>query len=261
MTITKKIWFFIVFTLLSVIVVLFLAPIAQPMSFHRFANSGFVWWVPNFGNVISNLPFIVIGFYGMLVVGRSPTTRYIKVIYFFLFAGVMLTGLGSGYFHIKPNNETLVADRIPMTVVFMSLLSATIADLISRPLAVRLIFPLIVVGIFSVLWWHHTEVMQKGDLRFYLWVQFFPLLGIPVLLWLFYKPELIPTIRCLIWIIVWYIIAKSFELFDYQIYFAIGITGHTLKHLASAISTCYFVSLYRQSVTLSCLKDHCIILL
>jgi hypothetical protein len=52
-------------------------------------------------------------------------------------------------------------------------------------------------------------------------------------------------IPSLIWIVVWYGIAKVFEQLDYQIYGAIGVSGHSLKHLAAAMSTWYFVILFR----------------
>ena len=33
--------------------------------------------------------------------------------------GVLLTGFGSGYYHWSPSNETLVWDRLPMTLTFL----------------------------------------------------------------------------------------------------------------------------------------------
>ena len=51
----------------------------------------------------------------------------------------------------------------------------------------------------------------------------------------------------LIWIVIWYVIAKLFEAADYPIYQAMGASGHSLKHLAAAVSTWYFVRLFRVS--------------
>jgi len=42
------------------------------------------------------------------------------------------------------------------------------------------------------------------------------------------------------------VIAKVFEATDYPIYQALGVSGHSLKHLAAAVSTWYFVVLFRR---------------
>lgn len=54
------------------------------------------------------------------------------------------------------------------------------------------------------------------------------------------------TIRSLGWVVVWYVVAKVLEAEDRPIYAAIGVSGHTLKHLAAAVSTWYFVRLFTQ---------------
>jgi hypothetical protein len=137
-------------------------------------------------------------------------------------------------------------DRIPITIVFMSFLSATAAELVNRRLGIRLLRPLVPVVIGSVLWWHYTETIGRGDLRLYGWVQFYPMLAIPLLLWLYYRPAVKTILPILVWIVVWYVIAKVFEAFDFPIYRAIGVSGHTLKHLAAAVTTWYFVMLFRK---------------
>jgi hypothetical protein len=177
---------------------------------------------------------------------KANVSPAIRATYALLFIGVLLTGLGSAYYHWNPNNDTLVWDRIPMTIVFMSLLAATVAELISRPAGIRLLVPLVAIGVGSVLWWHYTEMQGHGDLRLYFWVQYYPMLALPLILWLFYTPTANPILRCLVWVVVWYVIAKIFEQLDYPIYRAIGISGHTLKHLAAAVSTGYFVILFRR---------------
>lgn len=236
----------LIFTALTVIIAFLLRPVAQSLSYHHFADQRPLWGIPNFGNVVSNLPYLIIGLYGLVLVGRTPVPPAIRVIYLVLFFGVLLTGLGSSYYHWNPNNDTLIWDRIPMTIIFMSLLSATVAELINRSLGIRLLFPLVAIGIGSVLWWNYTEALGKGDLRPYGWVQFYPALAIPLILWLYYEPGIKPVMRCLILAVVWYAIAKLFEHFDLPVYKAIGISGHTLKHLASAVSTWYFVELFRR---------------
>lgn len=221
-------------------------PFSQPLSFHHFADDRSRLGIQNFANVISNLPFLFVGVFGLSVVLQQPIPAAVRVIYAMLFLGVILTGLGSAYYHWNPNNNTLVWDRIPMSIVFMALLSATIAELMSKKLGVWLLLPLLLVGIGSVLWWHYSESQGRGDLRLYMWVQFYPMLALPLLLWLYYDPIKKPALQSLGWIVVWYVIAKIFEQLDRPIYAVIGISGHTLKHLAAAVSTWYFVVLFKR---------------
>lgn len=231
-------------TLIPLIVLFFFPRIAQDPTFHNFADHRAFGGVPNFGNVASNLSFVLIGTYGLFLVAKTPVPVAIRIIYLFLFTGVLLTGLGSAFYHSHPDNNTLVSDRIPMTIVFMSFLSATLAELVSRPLGIRLLIPLVALGVGSVLWWRYTETIGQGDLRLYFWVQFYPMAAIPLLLWLNYSPAVKTILPSLLWIVVWYVIAKVFERLDYPIYCAIGVSGHTLKHLAAAVSTVYFIRLF-----------------
>jgi hypothetical protein len=246
MTPKQKTGLLLSITVLTIAGTFLIAPVAQSLAFHQFADTRSLWAIPNFGNVVSNLPFLVIGIYGLFLVARSAAPVTIRFIYLLLFVGVVLTGLGSAHYHWHPDNDTLVWDRIPMTIVFMSFLSATVAELVSRRLAIRLLVPLVAVGIGSVLWWHYTETIGKGDLRLYGWVQFYPMLAIPLLLWLYYRPAVNAILSSLIWIVIWYVIAKVLEALDFPIYRAIGVSGHSLKHLAAAVSTGYFVVLFRK---------------
>jgi hypothetical protein len=87
--------------------------------------------------------------------------------------------------------------------------------------------------------------MGKGDLRPYIFAQFYPAVAVPLLLWLFYEPAIKPAILSLAWVVVWYSVSKVFEQFDSPIYHFLGVSGHTLKHIAAAMSTWYFLSTFR----------------
>lgn len=238
-------------TAITLIITFAVAPVAQDTSFHHFADTRSLWQIPKFGNVVSNLPFLIIGIFGLLTVLQSQVTARVRWIYAILFVGVILTGLGSGYYHSHPDNDTLVWDRIPMTIVFMAFLSATVSELVNRTLGARLLWPLLVVGIGSVLWWHYSESLGHGDLRIYYWVQYYPMLAIVLMLSLYYSPAVKAILPSLVWIVVWYVIAKVLEHLDFSIYRAIGISGHSLKHLAAAMSTVYFMRLFRIQYVIS----------
>jgi hypothetical protein len=168
-----------------------------------------------------------------------------------LFVGIILVGPGSAFYHLHPGNGTLVWDRLPMTIVFMSLLAATISEVISEQFGIGLLFPLIIIGILSVMWWHYTEGRGRGDLRPYIWVQFYPATFIALLLGLFYREVPKPVLTALFWVVFWYGIAKVFEVLDLTIYKAIGVSGHTLKHLAAGVSCWYLVVLFKRKFAAS----------
>lgn len=246
MSFTNKSRLLIWLTIIALIGVYFLPAIPQPPSFHHFADTRTIWGIPNFANVISNIPFVFVGVYGLLALYQAKATRGIRAIYFALFLGIILTGLGSAYYHYSPDNETLVFDRIPMTLVFMALLSATIAELINCKFGTRLLGPLLLIGMGSVLWWHFGEQTGHGDLRLFGLVQFYPMVFIPLILWLFYDPGQKRAIISLCWVVVWYGIAKVLESRDKDIFALTGfVSGHTLKHLAAGVSTLYLVKMFR----------------
>lgn len=136
-------------------------------------------------------------------------------------------------------------DRIPMTLVFMSFLSATISECINIRAGKYLLFPLLIAGITSVLWWHHTESVGRGDLRFYGFAQFYPIIFAP-LIYLFFRSSIYKKgFYSLVMAIGWYAIAKVFEHFDKDIYSFTGfISGHSVKHLAAAVATWFLVKMF-----------------
>ena len=151
-----------------------------------------------------------------------------------------MTAIGSSYYHLAPDNYRLVWDRIPMTLVFMALVSLTIMERVNFKVGFWLLFPLIVFGIASVWYWIWTESFGLGDLRPYGFVQFYSIALILIILYLFPKPY--PSTKSFLLIFIFYAIATIFEFTDIPIYQMGGIiSGHTLKHLFAAIGTYWFV--------------------
>jgi hypothetical protein len=203
-------------------------PIPQNQDYHLFADQRTILGIPNFWNVVSNIPFAVVGVMGLRAF-RDIASRI-------LFAGVLLTAFGSGYYHLHPNDSTLLWDRLPMTLVFMPLLALVLDQWMGEAFGRRLLWPLILFGIASVVWWRVTD-----DLRPYAVAQFGPVL---VLLPAFWSDRMI---RKLWPVAAWYALAKLAEAFDRSIYEALFISGHTLKHLAAALAT-YWILRWRRTV-------------
>jgi len=205
----------------SLAVLLLLPPILQNQSYHNFADTRTILGVPNFWNVVSNVPFVIVGAVGLARCRHDATNTII-------FGGIFLTGFGSAYYHWNPNDGTLFWDRLPLIVAFAAILSSIITERVDGKAGALLLWPLLAFAVFSLLWWQWYD-----DLRLYAWMQFFPMLALVVLFLLF--PARYTNASYWIIAAVLYALAKVFEYADAPIYSAGEIlSGHTLKHLAAA---------------------------
>jgi hypothetical protein len=244
----------IVGALLCVSVVVFAqGSIPQAVDYHVMADQRPCIGIANCLNVLSNIPFAIVGIWGlaMLFGAQSPIPASERWPYTTLFAGVAATAVGSSYYHLSPDNARLVWDRLPMTLGFMGLLSALIAERVSAPLGRALLWPLVVFGAASVWYWYWTELHGAGDLRLYVIVQFGSLLVVTLLLVL-YSPRFTGSV--FLWAgLAAYAGAKLFELADYPIFTALGgtISGHTLKHLSAAAAVAAIAWMIRRRTALS----------
>ena len=148
--------------------------------------------------------------------------------------GVFFTGLGSAYYHLSPDNATLVWDRLPMTIGFMAFTALVISERYSESLGRRAFPWLLLAGFLSVAYWGWLD-----DLRPYFVVQFGPMLILPVIIWRYSGPGT----RWLWLTVAFYVVAKLLELSDQQAFQLTDewVSGHTLKHLAAAVSASMMV--------------------
>jgi hypothetical protein len=247
----KKLRIGIIFTttLVAIIIAFSFAPIAQDQTYHAFADRRVFFGISNFNDIVSNLLFIIFGLMGLVFLFNKESNKSKfsmhgeQFLWKVLFFGVILVGVGSGYYHINPENSTLVWDRLPMTIVFMAFLSLVIMERIDRNAALILFPVLLVIGIGSVFYWDYTESLGEGDLRLYGLVQFLSLLLIAIIFWLF--PAKYTGMKYLVFTIGWYALAKLFEYFDKAIFDLLGnmVSGHSLKHIAASIGA-YTMLLY-----------------
>lgn len=188
--------------------------------------------IPNTLDVLSNLPFALAGLFGFSRL--RALERGLLPAAITLYAALIAVALGSGLYHVAPSRSFLLADRLPITVAFMSALALVVGDRISPRLARAALGPLVAAGIGTAFLWY-----LGGDPRPYALVQAVPLAALPALLFLFAGRRL--DGRRLFAAFVLYGVAKVFELLDHQI-FALGglASGHTLKHLAAG-AACFFL--------------------
>lgn len=217
--------------------------IPQDPAYHVFADRRAFFGVPNFWNVATNLPFLVVGVLGWAWIGRIAAPQ-LATHYRVLCTAIALVAFGSGWYHLAPSNASLVWDRLPMTVAFMALFTALLADRVSWLVGRGLLWPMVVTGIASIAWWVRTEAVGAGDLRAYALVQFLPMLLTPLVLLLWREGSL--AARPLWLAFAAYAAAKLFEYFDAAIFAAAGLVGgHALKHLAAALATWWIVRAFQ----------------
>ena len=252
---THKTAYFLIILISAIIVASLFSnpPIPQDAAYHLFSDQRTAWLIPNIWNVFSNILFFAVGLSGVYktVSGKSFVMHAEnRVNYLFLFSATSLVALGSGYYHLNPDNHSLIWDRLPMSIAFMSLFSIIIAEFISAKAGKILLLPLVFAGITSVMYWHLTESRGLGDLRFYLLVQFMPVVLIPVII-SFFSSQFTHTLAY--WLLLLsYVIAKLLEHFDSEIYQLLGfISGHSLKHIAVAIGMYILLAAYNNRVSVN----------
>lgn len=204
---------------LIVTILMLVPPLPQSPSYHDFADRRTLFGIRDFWDVLSNLPFLVVGLMGLLRF-RDAAARA-------LFFGVFCTSLGSAYYHLAPDNARLFWDRLPMTIAFMALFAIAINQ---RRLVIAFVFS----GIGSVVWWRMTDNLVP-----YGFVQFGTMAALLVIavrrepgLWL---------------VFIFYALSKISEHFDQLIYSFSPLSGHTIKHLLAGIATLFIYRWIRAS--------------
>jgi hypothetical protein len=230
-----KTWSLIIFSVIATVIMFTLvAPIPQLIEFHTFSDTRHFYGIPNFANVISNLPFLMVGYIGLRQLRVANIPSNLKLPYITIYLGSLLIYIGSSFFHWHPDHFSLLFDRLPMTLVFMSLLTVVIAEQVSERGARVLWIPLLFVGVASVVYWYWSETQGVGDLRLYVLVQFLPMLLIPVMVLIY--PSKYSSTKGYWQLFGCYLLAKLFEEFDREIFEVLGIvSGHTLKHIVAAV--------------------------
>jgi hypothetical protein len=235
----KRTWMIVGMAVVAVAAAFLLPAMPQPPAYHDFADSRSMLGVANFLDVTSNAAFLLVGVAGM-VVAFLPRTQLAtgseRLLYAVFFAGMVLTAGGSAYYHLAPDNETLFWDRLPMTISFMALVAAQIAERISLRAGVILLAPMLLVGVGSVVYWRQTERAGAGNVTPYGILQAFSVLVMLVIAML---PSRYTRGNDVYKVFAAYVAAKILETLDWQFLEMAGVSGHTLKHLAAALAGYY----------------------
>jgi hypothetical protein len=201
-----------------------------------FADTRRALGIPNFMNVVSNLPFLLVGAAGLALCAGAPRAPALTSWRLF-YAGMALTAFGSGWFHLAPSADSLVCDRLGMIAAFVGLLLAVLQESSGAALGLPLLLAALGAGVASVLWWRHS-----GDLRVYAFVQLAPLCASAVSLAFGWLP--LHLRRALTASLALYVLAKLAETCDEGIYAltAHALSGHSLKHLLAAAAAAVIIA-------------------
>ena len=169
---------FILFGVTSIAIVslFFVKRITQDATYHAFADTRLLAHIPNAMNVLSNVLMFVAGCLGVYVTYTNKLRLGFPQANLLFFVAILFTSIGSAYYHYNPNDNTLVWDRLPMTIAFMSFFTIVVFQFVNKTVALKLLLPHILIGFSSVIYWQTTKRLGFEDLRFYVLVQFLPLL-------------------------------------------------------------------------------------
>ncbi len=210
-------------------------PIPQWASYHHFADQRGWLGIPHAADVLSNLPFALIGAWALWSVRARP--RHDASLAWRAFALALLaTAAGSALYHWAPGNASLAFDRLPIAWACAALLCAFFAALLAASASV-------------LLWWL-SEAAGRSDLRAYLFVQFLPMLLVPAALLMRLRPRFAAAAPDMAWwgVLLGYTLAKGLELADHAVFDQLGlVSGHTLKHLAAAGAALWLLAAARIS--------------
>ena len=219
--------------------------IPQPLQYHDFADRRACFGVANCFDTASNALFVLAGLAGLYFLSSMAGRRAFidareAIPYRLFFIVAILVGLGSGYYHLAPDNGRLLWDRAAISLALMSLFAALLCERVSITAGLRLLPLLYAAGLGSVAWWGWSEAHGSGDLRAYGLVQLYPMLLMPLLLWLY--PPRYSGDKDILAVIGLYLLALLCDLTDHRIAALTGfVSGHTVKHIVAALAMYWVV--------------------
>jgi hypothetical protein len=199
---------------------------------HPFVDARVLWGIPNAMDVLSNLPFVLLGAYGLWSLRRVrtlPTATRVSATVFFV--GLVLTCASSSFYHWAPDAWGLAIDRAGMAFAFAGVLGLAAAERVSLRAAHWVWGSVLLAALLSIALNYAVGVIAPWAV-----VQFG---GIAVVLWAATQRAL-PGALGIRWgvVIAIYVLAKLLELGDAWVFHSSVnmVSGHSLKHIAASLA-------------------------
>ena len=205
----------------AIVVVALTVEVVRAPDFHHYADTRNWFGIPNAGDVLSNIAFLI-------VAARGARRSYLPYG-FAVCAGIAAIGGGSALYHVAPSDTLLVFDWAPIALTLVALSAAVVADRAGPGRTVLAVGAAFAIG--SIVYWLATGGTHGGNMAPYVAVQ-----GCGIVL---------PLAVCAIapghvrfgWLVAGvagFAVARLFAAYDRTLLDAIGISGHSLKHIAAA---------------------------
>jgi hypothetical protein len=204
---------------------------------HDFADGRTWLGIPCALDVLSNLPFALLGVGGLAVLARRAlATPHSAPVFFercaaLFFAGLLCTSVGSTVYHWRPDDAGLLWDRAAMAVAFAGMLGMAACDRVSGRAGQWLAATSLFAGLLAVVVWQHN-----GNVVPWAAVQFG---GMALVLVLAMQPSFNDGVGLRLGAVVLvYAAAKALEMADPAVFALSGglVSGHTLKHLVASLA-------------------------
>jgi len=219
-------WLVVAAVIGAAVAVIALGPITRGPEFHRYADGRTWLGIPHAGDVLSNLAFLLVAAWAMPAARARGVPGAVAAC-----GGVAAIGLGSGIYHWAPSDPTLVLDWASIAVTLMLVVVAVGRDRIG-PRAGHALLAFAPLGAaLAVGWWVWTGGTSGGDLAPYVAIQALGV-GLPPLIALA-APGRIGA-GWLVAAVGGFALARVLARHDAALLDAIGVSGHSLKHVAAA---------------------------
>lgn len=250
---------FLVASALLLLLLGLLAPGMTGPAASTFSDIRSLGGLPNALDVLSNLPFLVLGLLGLQrlhqlehghdhrhmpgVAHEELPDSSLDCAWLF-FAGLVLVSAGSAFYHLQPDDVLrLAGDRAAMAVAFAGVIGLAVSDRVSQRAGWPAACVALAGGLLAVAAFHET-----GNVTPWAVVQFGGMVLVVVLAMLQPVPNGARAMHIKLgWLIAAYALAKVLELADGAVFEFSGhlVSGHSLKHVVAALAALPVLSAVR----------------
>lgn len=238
-----------IITLISASILMHIEYMPDVYSIHNYIDKRSIHNINYFFHVITSIPYAVVGITGIYIIFINRNDNNIfhhtneTIIWYVFYLATILTTIGSIYYHLAPNNERIIWDHIPGIIMLSCLFSYIIFNATTNKLSIISLPITITIGTTIIILWGSGLSSGSGNMLYYISFQVLIIMMMILITKMFenfYEGK-----KYIFWIIVWYILSIIFKWFDAVLYIVLSrtISGHSLHHLALAISM-YYVMIY-----------------